>query len=237
MLESITLNNNFLNRVLFRTYTSIWMINDRFKECRTGKYKLNGNNRTELLRKITKYIKDGDIVYDIGASIGIYSIRIASKFKGCKIYSFEPSPDNYKRLVQNIKLFKLNLNVIVSQLAISNNNKDKRLYISNDIFRTSLNKHDAEYKSKIINTINVNCVTLDYLIGNNVCKAPNVIKIDAEGEEYKILTGAREVLRTYKPKLFIEPHSIEERRLITEYLKEFGYTVTNINYPMYCYCV
>ena len=44
----------------------------------------------------------GQTVFDIGAHIGSFSIYAAAK--GCRVYAFEPEPENYRRLVRNIKL-------------------------------------------------------------------------------------------------------------------------------------
>ena len=53
------------------------------------------------IKWIDRYINEEDVVYDIGANIGIFSLYIA-KFKGANVYAFEPESQNYSILNRNI---------------------------------------------------------------------------------------------------------------------------------------
>ena len=53
-------------------------------------------------------IKQGDVIVDIGAHIGSFSIFAATKFRDTIVYAYEPAPENFKLLKENIKLNKLN---------------------------------------------------------------------------------------------------------------------------------
>ena len=59
----------------------------------------------DILSIYSKYLKKGDIIIDVGANIGLYSI-IAEKFigKNGKIYAFEPSEEVFLKFKKNIKL-------------------------------------------------------------------------------------------------------------------------------------
>ncbi len=50
-------------------------------------------------------IKDGDIVLDIGANVGVFSLRSAQKGQNVSVYSFEPIPDIHEVLDRNAKEF------------------------------------------------------------------------------------------------------------------------------------
>ncbi len=56
--------------------------------------------------------KEGDIVIDIGANVGMVSILLAKKFPFFKIYSFEPMRNNYESFLKNIELNKVPNGVI-----------------------------------------------------------------------------------------------------------------------------
>ncbi len=64
---------------------------------------------------------DNDIVIDMGANIGIFSIYLAKKYPNIKIYSFEPGQENYELLLVNIKLNNVK-NVFPIQKAVGNYN-------------------------------------------------------------------------------------------------------------------
>ena len=58
----------------------------------------------ETIAFIMNFMEDGDTFYDIGACIGQYSLLAAYLYPKSKVYSFEPHINNYKRLIENIKL-------------------------------------------------------------------------------------------------------------------------------------
>ena len=49
-------------------------------------------------------IKDGDVVFDVGANIGVFSLRVAQRAKQVKVYAFEPIPDIFEVLKANAQL-------------------------------------------------------------------------------------------------------------------------------------
>ena len=57
-------------------------------------------DRVYLRHGIT--IRDGDCVFDIGANIGMFSVFLQEKFKGVKVFAFEPSPEIFAVLKQNV---------------------------------------------------------------------------------------------------------------------------------------
>src|SRR5438477_2597230 len=82
----------------------------------------------ELLRKI---LFQGAVVVDVGANIGIYS-EFLSRCVGPTglVHSFEPSPDNFKRLQAATR--KLS-NVQISRAAVGEHTGNSKLYLSNKL--------------------------------------------------------------------------------------------------------
>ena len=85
----------------------------------------------EEYKKSGFQINQNDIVLDIGAHIGLFTLY-ASQFctKGL-IYSFEPMKDNYELLLENIKSNNLE-QVKIFNLAVSNSDDPIKLFINND---------------------------------------------------------------------------------------------------------
>ena len=156
--------------------------------------------------------KEGDIVVDVGAHIGKYSI-IASKMVGSKgkVIAIEAHPANYDILKQNIALNKLS-NVIVLNYAVHSTETLVKLYepgqedgftIYNTIMTNRISSNNQKY-------IEVKANTLDsLLLQKGGIKQVNWIKIDVEGAEYEVLKGATTILSSSKDiSLLIEVHNV-----------------------------
>ena len=144
----------------------------------------------------------GMTVFDVGANIGIYTLRAAWKVGPTgAVHSFEPCPTNYKRLQANIDLNGFS-NVVTNQAAVSDRRGFVSLYIYDGLNtgKHSLSAHNASPAS-----INVDCFTLDDYVATKGIPAIDVMKIDVEGAEYMVLAGGRGLLAgSIKPILFCE---------------------------------
>lgn len=133
--------------------------------------------------------KEGDIVIDIGANVGIVSILLAKKFPFLKIYSFEPLKENYDNFIKNIELNNIPKGVITAEnKAVT---KDGRL-ITMSI--NSANKGGSSTTDVIsINSImtkensQVESITLEEIFNKYNINKLKLLKIDCEGSEYEIL--------------------------------------------------
>src|ERR671921_1750065 len=145
--------------------------------------------------------KQGDIVVDIGAHIGHYTL-IASKRVGTngKVVAIEAHPGNFEMLNRNIKLNRLT-NVIPLNYAVYSKETKIKLYLpdeesGNTIYNTLISDR-ATNEEKFVE---VNANTLDYLLQSKGIKEEEVnwIKIDVEGAEFEVLKGAANVLSKSK---------------------------------------
>lgn len=133
--------------------------------------------------------KEGDIVIDIGANVGMVSILLAKKFPFLKIYSFEPLKENYDNFIKNIELNNIPKGVITAEnKAVT---KDGRL-ITMSI--NSYNKGGSSTTDVIsINSImtkensQVESITLEEIFNKYNINKLKLLKIDCEGSEYEIL--------------------------------------------------
>ncbi len=155
--------------------------------------------------------KEGDIVVDVGAHIGRYTI-IASKmigFRG-KVIAIEAHPANYDILKRNIALNKLS-NVIALNYAVHSRKIMVKLYEPGQeegftIYNTIMSDRTTLNNQKYIE---VKADTLDSLLLENGIKEVNWIKIDVEGAEYEVLMGATSMLSSNKDiSLLIEIHNL-----------------------------
>jgi FkbM family methyltransferase len=133
---------------------------------------------------------NGGIFIDIGAHHGFYTLLIANQLKKCDVIAFEPVPENFKILNENLK-HNNNLNVKTYDLAISDRDDVRDFKVAQYSSRGSF--YDRP-NSEILFTMKVRTVSLDSLV-NNKEKKPVVIKVDTEGHEINVLKGMTDLLR------------------------------------------
>ena len=165
----------------------------------------------ETIEWIDNFEKKETIFWDIGASIGLYSIYAGIKHKKIKIISFEPSTSNLRLLSRNIFINNLNKKITINQFPLTKN-KNQYQNFNESKFLEGLGEHSFgenkdQYgmKFKPSNSYKIYGTSMDYLIDNNILEIPNYIKIDVDGVEDLILEGGLKYLKNKKVKgIFLE---------------------------------
>jgi len=155
----------------------------------------------ETLNWITNFISKGDVFYDIGSNIGLYSIFAAKKHNNkIKIYTFEPESQNFATLNRNIYINQMSEIITSYCLAISNRQEQDKLYIRNNLRSgEAIHGYKAAYddQGNAFNPIHIqgaSSISLDEICYTNKVDFPNHIKIDVDGHEYQIILGAQKTL-------------------------------------------
>ena len=178
----------------------------------------NGNFEPVETEIVKKEIKKNDIILDIGANIGYYSLIFAQLTgKSGKVYSFEPDPTNFEILKKNI-LINNHENVILENKAVSNKEGNLKLYLS-----TENNGMHRIYPSKWCkDSIDINSIKIDNYFKNK--QKIDFIKLDIEGAEYDALLGMESIIQDNENiVIFIEfvPASLEEHGTNPEKVIDF----------------
>lgn len=156
-------------------------------------------------------------VIDIGAHKGEFLENIISINKKMKVYSFEPQSKIFSNLKNS---FTTKKNIFIYNLAISNVNKKQKLNINiKTSTSTFSNYNESSYwkkikdfliaglnKSSIVNSELVQSVTLDKFCKKNDIKKIDLLKIDTEGHEFEVLSGATNLLKKDIRYILIEFH-------------------------------
>ena len=179
---------------------------------------------------IDAYLEYGKYFFDIGAHIGKYAILFADYYE--KIYAFEPQPNNFKALCENIELNNLK-NIIPIQKAVSDKKGKIKLYISEfSVTHSIKEQHQGRY-------IDVEAISIDdFLKGreNEFYNVPLCFKIDVEGAEDLVINGMENLLKNNKNiRLIIEiwRNNLENKKFIEDFLKNLGYILKQINEEYY----
>lgn len=169
----------------------------------------------------------GDSIIEIGGNIGTETIGF-SDIVGShgRVLSFEPFPANFEILKQAVARLQYSTNVILYPLAVGD--VYTKLYFKPP---HALNSGTGfiQHQSSDINNIEVSCVTLDSM-RNNI-PVTKILFSDAEGNEYRIIQGARDLINRDHPFLVLEacPETLERSGdsmdLLFTDLRSLGYLV------------
>jgi FkbM family methyltransferase len=158
-------------------------------------------------------VKEGDVVVDVGASYGVYTIY--SLLLGASyVYAFEPNKYKYKIMLENIFI---------------NNFGDKvnanMSFVGDGTIKPFNLQSTIETKEGL---------PLDSLIP--ITHKIDWIKVDVEGYELEVIRGAQNIIKQHKPNLYIEDHTFvydfvkNEQKMdkLKDLLKPYGYNFESV---------
>ena len=163
------------------------------------------------------------MVIDIGAHIGIFLIYISKKVK--KIFAYEPVPENFSILEQNIKLNRLDNKTKIFNLAVSDSNADSKIYFS------QINTAGHSIYEKNDKYVTIKSITLKNIFDNNNIESCDLLKIDTEGSEYRILLNLPKAYFDRIKKIHLEHHKFDTGNpnynceFLSKFLKAKGFNV------------
>lgn len=169
-----------------------------------------GTREPGTSQALKKLCKRGHVVFDIGANVGSHSLPIAS-YVGAegKVYAFEPVPWAINKLRRNIELNKFN-NLVVESIALSDMNENEvemefrasfKLGSESGVGRDG--KIDKGWWSEC-DHVKVQMKTLDSYVSSHQIDRLDLIKLDVDGFEGKVIRGALETLKRFRPILIME---------------------------------
>lgn len=173
-------------------------------------------------------IKPEDIVVDIGAHIGCFSVFASMKATKGKVISYEPSPENYKILLKNKELNHLS-NLFPHKQAVSSHKGKLKLSLP-------INNHGGNsFFADSPKSTTVSTLSLSQIFTNNHLNKIDFLKIDAEGAEYDILLNTPKKYLDKIDKIALEyhdyfptNHNVQELKI---FLEKNGFRVKIIYLP------
>lgn len=183
-----------------------------------------GEHAENELNVMKDYIPEGTTVFDVGAHQGTHTLAFA-RFVGSsgKVVAFEPQRTMHQIASGTIALNEI-YNVLLFNFAVGN----KREIVSIPIFDYEKPGHFSgmsitnEPNGEKVIQEKIDSLALELNLGSNL----SLIKIDVEGMEYQVLTGAEEVISQNNPTIFFELHKGNKyHSQILAFLKRHGYKV------------
>ncbi|TDG35287.1 FkbM family methyltransferase [Pedobacter changchengzhani] len=161
-----------------------------------GKIVYTGDYEPELKKVFKSIIKKGDQILDVGANIGFHTLYFAQLTgENGSVKSFEPVPQNFKALNNNIGLNSF-LNITTYNIALSN--QKEQIIIDVDAKSTNPGAFNLFEQGR---QTPINCFVGDEIIGG---KKVDFIKVDVEGYESFVIEGLMQTINKNKPKIIFE---------------------------------
>ena len=180
----------------------------------------------EFTTTIVEHVKPGDVCYDIGGYRGYISGAMALA-GATNVFIFEPLPDNQRALR---RLCELNPQLPVNMIAVALGSEDGTalLKVMPDASMGKLSNSSFQSEVTALSEISVPVRKIDSLLQTREIPPPDVIKIDVEGAEADVLTGAGEMLLASRPRIFLEAHGEALEKACSEQLLRLGYKIRRI---------
>lgn len=146
----------------------------------------------DVLKNITRF--KNKAIIDVGGYIGDSAI-VLEKYTNNRVYSFEPTTENYNLLLKTIELNKSS-KIVAYKMALGSKEEELEIYLQSS--GSSINRviHEAPSKEKI------QVSSLDKFVKENNIEV-GLIKVDIEGFEQEFLKGAEMTIKTQRPTLLI----------------------------------
>lgn len=172
--------------------------------------------------------KHSSLIFDVGANSGFYAICASEVNSQAHVVAFEPIQRIFSRLQENVKL---NGNkVVVENLAISDSDGETVIY---DLpvehhYHASLDITEVEHHEGVVG-VPVKVVCLDSYVREMESQNIDLLKIDVEGHEVKVIAGMSEVIERSKPSVLLEVKDSERARKIQKEFDGKGYSYYEID--------
>lgn len=178
---------------------------------------LLGRYERRMVACLQDRLRRGACAWDIGANVGYLTLVMARLVgRGGSVYAFEPSPHAYAFLARNATRAS---NVRTFQLALGDRPGIERFSDFDYDLVSRLGDHSGEWTDARVVTVEVSTVDAQVAAG---VRLPDLLKIDVEGAELRVLYGMNDTFAE-GPDLLIELHGPEMHRAAESLLAEAGY--------------
>ena len=181
----------------------------------------------ETLQWIDQF-KSNTVFLDVGANVGLYSIY-AAKTKNTTVYAFEPSFFNLEYLARNIFINGLSEKINIIPLALNNTTGINPFHLTSTEWGGALSTFDQKFDDSgkemhpefVYKTTGIDLDTLSKLLQ---LEKADYVKIDVDGLEHIILSGAKNTLKNAREILVeINDNFSEQREVSNKILVELGF--------------
>jgi FkbM family methyltransferase len=161
-----------------------------------------GTSEPHVQRFLAVNLRAGQVFYDVGANVGFLTL-VGARAVGHsgRVYSFEPLPDNVAALKHNVGLNRLSQVEIIEAAVADESGSSEFAIGTSTTGRLTTSHATTENRHFPVRT-----VSLDDAVTEMGFAPPDVVKIDVEGAESRVLRGMGSVISTFHPVILCEIH-------------------------------
>ncbi len=181
------------------------------------------NEEAQSYELLFQLVKQGYHCLDVGTNIGYVSLRMASLVGNGQVFGFEPDPVNYSRAIENLNLNNpSNLKIFPWGLGESESTATMEVRAVHNLGGNRIARPGATGATVTVRV-------LDEVVASEGIKRVDLMKIDVEGYELKVLRGAKKLLTISHPVLFVEinddnlKYQGDSATGVIEFLTQVGY--------------
>jgi FkbM family methyltransferase len=147
-----------------------------------------------ILRRLAASGYTPKVIYDIGASNGIWTDIISQSLKGTQFHMFEPLADHISFYEADLKKRLQRMDgLVLHKIALGEKDEEVNIGIYGDGWGSSI-LASASNNSKVVKEVKVKKYALDGYVSSQDLPQPNLVKIDCQGFERPILHGGQKVI-------------------------------------------
>ena len=181
------------------------------------------------------FLKEGDVMLDVGANMGVYSLISSSKIgRNGKIIAFEPDSDNFKIIKKSIEVNRFN-NISVFPFAVSD--KEEQIFFEKNTFNSG--NHHIRKKKTSVTQSSIDAIKLDDFLKKE--EKIDIIKMDIQGAEFFAFHGMKEIIEKFPNILIFAEYWVYGLKKMgvnpKEYidlLESYGFLIYRINSSQAC---
>jgi len=175
------------------------------------------------LTVLFSFLKHDSLVLDVGANLGVFSLRIADRLRGTngRVIAFEPHPEAYRLLKMSIERNGLESRIEGHNVALADRNDQIKLYYPNK----NIGGGGAFYDVEGAIPIEAELKVLDEILPDQTV---DLVKMDVENNEYLVFLGMRKIIkRSTRIAILFEKLTIKYRDdpSVYQFLTQFGLTI------------
>ncbi len=167
-----------------------------------------GNYEPQVMNVLSRVVQPADVCVDIGANIGILALLMARLAFDGTVYAFEPGDTSYAYLAQNVETAHA-ANVVAAQMGVYDITGTLELQVAQShpggAYISQTAAHEASSEKIHVTRLDDWAETLELT-------HVDVIKLDIEGAELRVIEGARRTLERFRPFLVVECNPVALER-------------------------
>jgi FkbM family methyltransferase len=210
-------------RLRFHTYGPFGKDRIAIKLARRGFWGYEG----ETVRVFLMLVEQAHAVFDVGANTGLFALLAGKANPHCRIWAFEPVPFIFDMLRGNVRLNQLS-NVETVPCAASDVSGETTFYLTRTSVGVPTDSSSCVGFRADVEPIRVPTITVDDYVRQHGVTRLDLVKIDAEAAESKVLKGAAQTIARHRPYIICEVLDNVEHGLAQQMMEALAYVFFHI---------